>query len=111
MATDADPGAPDSGAAARPVHITPDDGVTATITLYGVDEVFVDVEIDSSHMALSVRDDLVEAIFAHPALQNRSRIRANVPLGDTELLAAFARHCPDIRTRAAGATCLVDARR
>ncbi len=111
MATDPYRGDSYTDADRGPLRITPDDGVAATITVSGVDEVFVDVEIDSSHVALSIRDDLVEAIFAHPAVLNRSRIRASVPLGDTELLTAFARHCPDIRTRAAGATCLVDARR
>ncbi|HEY8302715.1 MAG TPA: hypothetical protein VIG48_12515 [Jatrophihabitans sp.] len=113
MATDTQRRAADSGEGRHPIpiHLTPDLGVAATITLADPDEVRVAVEIEAGHLASSARHDLVEAIFAHPAVQHRTRIRATVPLGDSELLAAFGRHCPDVRTRAAGATCLVDARR
>ena len=111
MASDAQERAAERGERCRPIHITPDDGVAATITVAESDEVLVAVEIEAGHLASSARHDLVEAIFAHPAVQHSSRIRATVPLGNSELLEAFGRHCPDVRTRAAGATCLVDARR
>lgn len=113
MATDAQHRAADSGEPRHPIHITPDGGVAATITVADADadEVLVAVEIDAGHVPLTARDELVEAIFAHPVVQHSRRIRATVPLGDSELLEAFNRHCPDVRTRAAGATCLVDARR
>jgi hypothetical protein len=37
-------------------------------------------------------------------------VRATIPLGDCDLLAGLTRHLTDVRTRAAGATCLIDAR-
>lgn len=57
-----------------------------------------------------VRRELVEAVFALPQLHKRSTVRAALPLGDVELLAGLRAHLADVRTRAAGSTCLVEAR-
>lgn len=95
----------------RPIHIARNRRLSATITVADPDEALVVIEVEAGNLPTSARYDLVEAVFAHPAVKTRRRIRATVPLGDSELLAGFVRHCPDVRTRAAGVSCLVDARR
>lgn len=85
--------------------------MSATITVADRGEVHIAINVDAGHLPATARYDLVEAIFAHPAVKSRRMIRATVPLGDSELLAGFVRHCPSLQARAAGATCLVDAGR
>src|ERR1700761_7215332 len=103
---------PGEGAPVRfPLRITCDHGVDATVSLTDPDEVRVAVEVTAGHLPVAARSELVEAVFELPEVRHRHRVRATVPLGDSELLEAFARHCPNLRTRAAGASCLVDAQR
>ena len=94
-----------------PIHITRANAVQATVSLGEPDEVLVAVEVTAGHIPVTARRELVDAIFALPEVRRRHRLRAAVPVGDWELLDAFAHHFPAISTRAAGATCLVDARR
>lgn len=65
--------------------------------------------IDHGHLPMQVRRRLIDAVFDLPVLQAQRPIQASIPLGDTELLAALRSHCAKVDTRAAGATCLVDA--
>lgn len=94
-----------------PIHITREHGVEATVSLAEPDEVVVAVQVTAGHLPMTARRELVEAIFALPEVRGRHRLRASFPLGDWELLDAFAQHCPRISTRPAGSSCLVDARR
>lgn len=66
-------------------------------------------DVDHGHLPVQVRPLLVDAAFDLPVLKEARPVQATVPLGDAELLAGLRRHCAHVDTRAAGATCLVDA--
>jgi hypothetical protein len=91
--------------------ISNDSWAWATITSADRDEVLIAIVVPAGHLPTTARHELIEAVFAHPAVRASSRITATIPLGDFELLDGFSRHCPQVRTRAAGASCLVDAQR
>jgi hypothetical protein len=61
------------------------------------------------HVPPEVRGVLIDAVFNLPELQGHRRLLASVPIGDAELIAQLRRRCESIATRAAGATCLIDA--
>ena len=66
--------------------------------------------VTPGHLPRDARLDLLEAVFGLLADQPSRTVRATIPLGDCDLLAGLTRHLTDVRTRAAGATCLIDAR-
>lgn len=76
-----------------------------------VDDDVVDVHFSTpaGHQPTDVRSSLVAAVFDLPELRTSRLLRATVPLGDAELLIQVRRRCPSARSRAAGASCLVDA--
>lgn len=57
----------------------------------------------------NVRRGVVSAVFDLPELRRGVAVHATVPLGDAELLAALRDRCSELRTRPAGASCLIDA--
>jgi hypothetical protein len=61
------------------------------------------------HLPATARRDLVDAVFALPELDWRGPVQAAIPLGDADLLAGLRVHLGEVETRAAGATCLIDA--
>jgi hypothetical protein len=65
--------------------------------------------VSRRHLPVLARDLLVEAAFDLPPLKESRRVHATLPLGDVDLLAGLRRHCTHVNTRAAGATCVVDA--
>lgn len=75
------------------------DGRVATITL----------TVPCGSVATGVRRALVRQVFALPAVRACRAIRASAPLGDVELLDELRRFLPRAQTRAAGATCMIDA--
>ena len=60
-------------------------------------------------VAGGVRRSLVRRVFALPELRTCRAVRVSVPLGDAELLDQLRHVLPRAQTRAAGATCLIDA--
>jgi hypothetical protein len=82
--------------------------VTAGVTGNGR-EADVHIDIRGGHVDPAARATLVDALFALPAVRRCSRLRAAVPLGDTETIRQLTRRCGAYETRAAGATCLIDA--
>jgi hypothetical protein len=72
-------------------------------------EVEIHFHTRGGHVPQGVRRLLVEAVFDLPELRERRRLLASVPIGDAELLDQLRRRCESMDTRAAGATCLVDA--
>ena len=66
--------------------------------------------VTPGHLPRDARLDLLEAVFGLLGDQPSRTVRATIPLGDCDLLAGLTRHLTDVRTRAAGATCLIDAR-
>jgi hypothetical protein len=53
---------------------------------------------------------LLEAVFGLLGDEPSRPVQATIPLGDSDLLAGLTDHLTDVRTRAAGATCLIDAK-
>ena len=96
--------------AATRIDIACTDDALATVSLTAADEVHIAVALSGGNVKPDLRRELVDAVFARSEVRQRHRVRATLPLGDPELLDAFGRHCHDVRTRAAGASCLLDAR-
>lgn len=96
------------GTAAQ-VLIETEGRAVATAEVYDGPVVQLRFRIDHGHLPMQVRRRLIDAVFDLPLLQSPRPIQASLPLGDAELLAALRSHCAKVDTRAAGATCLVDA--
>jgi hypothetical protein len=71
--------------------------------------VSVVIHVESGHLPPEARPELVEALLAAATAVRATHLDVALPLGDAELLADFRLHCADVRTRAAGATCLLSA--
>jgi hypothetical protein len=52
---------------------------------------------------------LVDSVFRLAQLGPARRVQVAMPLGDSELLDRLHDHLGDVHTRAAGATCLIEA--
>ena len=63
----------------------------------------------SGHIAPGSRANLVDAVMDLPEVQHSTRLKAAVPLGDTESLWRLRERTDDTVTRPAGSTALVDA--
>jgi len=63
----------------------------------------------SGHIAPGHRASLVDAVMDLPEVQQSARLKAAVPLGDTESLWRLRERTDDTVTRPAGSTALVDA--
>ena len=62
------------------------------------------------HLPAATRRDLVDQAFQLPELDGGpQQVQAVIPLGDVELLQGLRAHLSGIRSRAAGATCLIEA--
>ena len=61
------------------------------------------------HVAPGTRARLVDAVLDLPEVRAGGRLRASVPLGDTESLWRLRERTKDAQTRPAGSTALVDA--
>lgn len=70
--------------------------------------IHVHFHVRDGHLPVRVRADLLDTVFELPEIGQQRLLRASVPLGDAELLAALRHRCSSMDTRAAGATCLVD---
>lgn len=86
------------------------DGVpvaSATIVDDGAD-VQLRIEIIDTHAPARARRELMEKAFRLPALRRPRRISVSIPLGEPDLLASVAKHLDELRSRAAGVTCLIE---
>jgi hypothetical protein len=63
----------------------------------------------SGHIAPGSRASLVDAVMDLPEVAQSARLKAAVPLGDTESLWRLRERTDDTVTRPAGSTALVDA--
>jgi hypothetical protein len=66
-------------------------------------------DIARGHLPTTARRELVDAVFALPELTPPRVVHAAIPLGDIDLLTLLRMHLGTVSTRAAGATCLIDA--
>jgi hypothetical protein len=67
------------------------------------------VHVESGHYPPGTRARLVDAILDLPEFGTQQRLEVALPLGETETLQRLRERCDQVRTRPAGATCLVDA--
>ena len=89
----------DQTVAAAEVTTSPEADGTAEASLYAA----------SGHIAPGSRASLVDAVMDLPEVQQSARLKAAVPLGDTESLWRLRERTDDSVTRPAGSTALVDA--
>ena len=89
----------DRTVAAAEVTTSPEADGTAQASLHAA----------SGHIAPGSRARLVDAVMDLPEVAQSARLKAAVPLGDTESLWRLRERTDDTVTRAAGATALVDA--
>ena len=81
------------------VHRTGDAGLVHT-----------DLHVESGHLPAGTAARLVDAVLAHPDVDQADRMLATMPLGDTEMLERVRERCDEVETHAAGASKLVEAR-
>jgi hypothetical protein len=67
------------------------------------------VHVESGHQPPGTRARLVDAILDLPEVRTQQRLEIALPIGETEILQRLHERCDRVRTRPAGATCLVDA--
>ena len=89
----------DQTVAAAEVTTSPEADGTAQASLHAA----------SGHIAPGSRASLVDAVMDLPEVQQSARLKAAVPLGDTESLWRLRERTDDTVTRPAGSTALVDA--
>jgi hypothetical protein len=67
------------------------------------------VHVESGHQPPKTRAGVVDAVLDLPEVRAQQRLEIAVPIGETEILQRLRERCERVRTRPAGATCLVDA--
>ena len=67
------------------------------------------VHVESGHQPPGTRARLVDAILDLPEVRTQQRLEVSLPIGESETLQRLRERCDRVRTRPAGATCLVDA--
>jgi hypothetical protein len=65
---------------------------------------------EAGHRPVGAGARLVDAVLDLEETRRRHILQASLPSGDVEALQQIRSRCPEVRTRPAGATCLVDAR-
>jgi hypothetical protein len=98
--------------ARRRIAIVDEDGrpvATADIDDLHPSVARVSLHVESGHLPTGTRKRLVDAILDAPEVSSRQRLQVALPLGDTEMLDRVRERCDTVETRAAGATCLIDA--
>lgn len=74
------------------------------------DVLLIDFTVAHGHLPAAIRRDLVERAFRLPEFNlTHQRVLVVIPLGDVDLLQDLQARLCDARTRAAGATCLIEA--
>ncbi len=64
---------------------------------------------ESGHITPGRRAGLVDAVLDLPEVRESARLSAVFPLGDSETLQRLQERCPDVRTRAAGGSAIMEA--
>jgi hypothetical protein len=67
------------------------------------------IHVEAGHIPPGTRTRLVDAVLDTPEVAARRRVEVSLPLGDSEILERIRERCDETETRAAGASCLVDA--
>ena len=67
------------------------------------------LHLESGQLPAGTRQRLVDAVLDAPEVSSRKHVQVALPLGDSEILDRIHERCDTSDTRAAGATCLVEA--
>lgn len=92
-------------------HIETAPGISARVRAVDADMAIVTFTVHGGHVLPAERQRLVAAVLDRPTVRDRSRLLAALPSGDCEILRLLQNRFDRVDARAAGATCLVDARR
>jgi hypothetical protein len=99
--------------AQRHIEVKDDNQTVAAATVTASPEpggsVQASLHAASGHITPGTRASLVDAVMDLPEVQESTRLKATVPLGDTETLWRLRERTEDAATRPAGSTALVDA--
>jgi hypothetical protein len=89
----------DDGRRLAEAEIDVADGLTARASM----------RVEAGHIPPGTGTRLVDAVFDSPEVAARQHVKVSLPLGGTEILERIRERCDETETRAAGASCLVDA--
>src|SRR4051812_26194622 len=67
------------------------------------------MHVEAGHLPAGVRSELVDAVLDQPEVAKGTQLQATIPAGDSEMLERLRDRCPEMESRPAGATTLVDA--
>lgn len=81
--------------------------VTVEVEVTGGDRT-AEFHVPAGHLPVDARPRAVEALFRHPDVRVGEHVTVTVPLGDSQLLEELRGRARAYRTRAAGASCIVD---
>lgn len=94
------------------IRINDEDGrQVGTADIHVVDDsaVRASLHVEAGQLQPGTRERLVDAVLDAPEVSSRRHVQLAVPLGDTEMLARVRDRSDSDETRAAGASCLIDA--
>lgn len=67
------------------------------------------LRVEAGHVPVGTRERLVDAVLDSPEVNASHQIKAAIPIGDTEMLHRIQERCDATESRAAGASCLIEA--
>jgi hypothetical protein len=67
------------------------------------------LRVEAGHLPAGTRERLVDAVLASPEVKASHQIKATIPIGDTDMLHRIRERCDTTESRAAGASCLINA--
>ena len=96
----------------RQVEVTEHGEVVAVADVEPTDDqgvIRASLQAQAGHLPTGTRARLVDGVLDLPQTTHSNRLEATIPLGDAESLDRLRERCDEVRTRPAGASCLVDA--
>ena len=93
------------------VQVSSDGRTTGRVVVSKRNElILMNFTVAHGHLPATTRRSLVEQAFRLPELDRAGQqVLATIPLGDVELLQGLRARLSEVRARAAGATCLIEA--
>lgn len=67
------------------------------------------LRVEAGHLPAGTRERLVDAVLDSPEVDASRHIEASIPIGDTDMLRRLRERCDITESRAAGASCLINA--
>jgi hypothetical protein len=67
------------------------------------------LRVEAGHVPAGTRERLVDAVLDSAEVSASRQIEAAIPIGDTDMLHRIQERCDATQSRAAGASCLIDA--